>query len=1081
MKSVNRIISFVVAMCVLLIIFTVNAAFPASSFTQEDYPVSKTEDFEYPALAGKSVADGEIWEVEGGLTSASAAASTAYIEQNPEDSTDYVLDLHNVGGGASANLVASADLNVATDRYFTVEAKLYFSGSSTPSWGAKDNYFLYVQGDYSKNGTVAYPDVAVSQIRIQPSSGITNVLDGVAVSSGALDLEKWTDIKMVYDTVAMTYDLYINNTKANSEPIAAYGKSRYGGATITSVRTLKIGILKEAWRGTHMYADDIIVRSLTAQQAATLDGECINIPSVVDSDFDLPLTGEVFGSAINWSSDNGAITVNEGRAVVAYPQSTAEVVLSADIVNNDSVVRKTFTITVAGDSERVAKMQKALTSYTFSGQKYVKNSFSANIPYRYDSDRIEITTSDTSVECNGDTITVVPGAEDKIVPVDVSVISQLGNSFTKTLKLYIPSASVDFLYDGMDYPENIGQSVANAQGWTLSEENNSTTIFNFAKSPDDESDMVIDAQVVTSGSASRMAVRSIDADIYGKTILQTNIMFGGTAANAYPFYVNGEYTNTSYNTVTAQPLVQLQFVRKDNTIVDVKTGTVVCSEVLPEKVWFNLKLVLDPLEKTYDLYIDNEKINPSPMSFYRNMDAEKVTAITSVEAGVNKSSWRADHFCMDDLYVRASMSNILDDEYTNLVLPKTAIYDITLPREGVYEGTCVSWETSDASRIDMNGKVTRSIGFGHKNVTLTATISYGEKTVTKKFDIKVVNTPPYTINNITFTDDKGETTYLPVSGGILKKASITKYTDAADDNATAIAAVYDMQNNLVVVSAPVVADASGDVDFDIQLPAQEQMYAVVYVWDINSLAPLAYSFTTANAPDTQLTLYTIGDSTMQSYGELADRQLHGDMTGWGQVIGLGLDSDYVNVKNYAVAGKSSKSFYGEGYINDVFDGLEAGDYLLIQFGHNDQKTAEPNNYTTLGENGTYRQYLNRYVEGARLKGAYPVFATSIYRRQFEDDNKTPIDSHNGYPQDMITFASVVDVPVLDMHTATGKWLKNLGYEDSEQYFIIHQRHESKDNTHLLYKGAVQVCNLAVDLMKETGLPISVYASKIAEN
>ena len=980
-----------------------------------------------------------------------------------------------------ANLVASADLNTEADRYFTVEAKLYFTNSPTASWGAKDNYILYVNGDYSKDGAVVYEDVAVSQVRIQPATGITNIIDSATVSGSALALDTWTDIKMVYDTRNLTYDFYIDNIKVNSEPLATYGSARYQNTAITAVRTLRIGVMKEAWRKTHMYVDDVNVRSLTALQAAKLDAECISIPSKAEADFDLPLTGEIFGSTISWSSDNPAITVSEGRATVAYPQTTAEVTLSASITNGEAVMPKEYTVTVAGDSERMALMQNALTAYTFSGQKYVKNSFTANIPYKFDSDTVEITFSDSSVVWDGDSITIAPGAEDKIVTAEVSVTSASGNQFTKSLELYIPSASVELFYDGMDYSQNIGQSVAEAEGWTLSEPDSTTAKFTFAKSPTDESDEVVDVEVITSGSASRMASRSIETDIYGKTILQTNIMFGDTLANAYPFYVNGEYTNTSYNTVTAQPLVQLQFVRKDNTIVDVKTGAVVCTRVFPKNVWFNLKLVFEPASKTYDLYIDNEKINTAPLQLYRNMEAEKVTAITSLEAGVNKNSWRSEHYYIDDLYVRASEADILYDEYNYLVLPKTAIYDITLPLTGAYEGTTVSWQTSDASAIDTDGTVTRGIGFGHKDVTLTATIAFGGKTITKDFGIKVVNTPPYTVNNVTFADKEGNLTYLPVSDGVLKKVSITKYTEDTDDNATLIVAIYDEQDNMVAVSQPVAVSASGDKEFDMQLPEQKNMYAVAYVWDMSTLAPLAYSFHTANAPDTRLTLYTIGDSTMQSYGELADRQLYGDMTGWGQVIGLGLDSNYVTVQNYAKAGKSSKSFYDEGYIHEVFDRLEAGDYLLIQFGHNDQKEAEPHNYTTLGEDGTYRQYLNKYVEGARLKGTYPVFATSIYRRQFEEDNTTPIDSHGGYPQDMTAFASGVDVPVLDMHTATGTWLKELGVDNSEQYFFIYQRPESNDNTHLLYTGAVEVCNIAVGLMREIGLPIGVYASQISQN
>jgi len=237
----------------------------------------------------------------------------------------------------------------------------------------------------------------------------------------------------------------------------------------------------------------------------------------------------------------------------------------------------------------------------------------------------------------------------------------------------------------------------------------------------------------------------------------------------------------------------------------------------------------------------------------------------------------------------------------------------------------------------------------------------------------------------------------------------------------------------------------------------------------------------------------MGDSTMQSYGDLWERQADGKMTGWMQVMPMGTDEDYIEIRNYGRSGKSTKSFTEEGYIFKVYEGMSVGDYLIIQFGHNDQKSNDsttPYNYAPLEKRvasgevpekykdaKTYEQWLREYVWAARMKGAYPVFATSIRRRQFDSEGKVK-NSHEGYPEAMTELAKELNVPLVDLHSKTEEWMNNLGADGSFEYYCV--SYTGTDNTHVTYSGAVEVANLAIDEMKKIGLPISQYTNNFTK-
>lgn len=205
------------------------------------------------------------------------------------------------------------------------------------------------------------------------------------------------------------------------------------------------------------------------------------------------------------------------------------------------------------------------------------------------------------------------------------------------------------------------------------------------------------------------------------------------------------------------------------------------------------------------------------------------------------------------------------------------------------------------------------------------------------------------------------------------------------------------------------------------------------------------------------TIYTIGDSTMadkkpENYPEI----------GWCQVLESYLDES-VAVENHARNGRSSKSFIEEGRWQVVVDSLNPGDYVFIQFGHNDQKDYDSTRYTT--PFGTYADNLKTFVKQSREKGAYPVLLTSIVRRKFGEDGRL-VDTHGNYPDAVRQVAKRMDVPLLDLQKLTKEWVNSLGDEPSKEMYLWVLPGENhpegrQDDTHLSERGAQQIAKMAL--------------------
>lgn len=236
----------------------------------------------------------------------------------------------------------------------------------------------------------------------------------------------------------------------------------------------------------------------------------------------------------------------------------------------------------------------------------------------------------------------------------------------------------------------------------------------------------------------------------------------------------------------------------------------------------------------------------------------------------------------------------------------------------------------------------------------------------------------------------------------------------------------------------------------------------------------------------KITIYLIGDSTC------ADKPLDDNPErGWGQLFTNFLNDDII-VDNHAKNGRSTKSFIDQGLWKTVYDKLKPGDYVFIQFGHNDQKITDTLRYAEAHTG--YKKNLIFYVEQAKLKGAFPVLLTPVNRRKYDDQGKF-IDQHGDYPVVVREVAKELNVPLIDVHAKSLDLFSRLGPEQSKKNFIMSvppKTYKSlpegkEDNTHFTRRGAIEVAKLVVDGMKELNLPIVKYLkseicfSEVAKN
>jgi DNA sulfur modification protein DndE len=258
--------------------------------------------------------------------------------------------------------------------------------------------------------------------------------------------------------------------------------------------------------------------------------------------------------------------------------------------------------------------------------------------------------------------------------------------------------------------------------------------------------------------------------------------------------------------------------------------------------------------------------------------------------------------------------------------------------------------------------------------------------------------------------------------------------------------------------------------------SESALYATAWPFAESSMRPLLRfvlalcCLASLHAAESSPQIHLIGDSTM------ADKKPNEEPErGWGMAL-PSFCRDPKIVHNHAVNGRSTKSFIDEGRWEKVRSELQPGDFVIIQFGHNDEKKEDPKRFTDPAT--TYSENLRLFVRETREKGANPILATPVARRTFNAEGKL-VDTHGAYPDAVRAVAKSEHVPLLDLQRNTADWLQKAGDEPSKQFFVWvpagkypNRRDGSKDNTHFVEAGAHHVAELAVAEMQRQNLPIA---------
>lgn len=235
-----------------------------------------------------------------------------------------------------------------------------------------------------------------------------------------------------------------------------------------------------------------------------------------------------------------------------------------------------------------------------------------------------------------------------------------------------------------------------------------------------------------------------------------------------------------------------------------------------------------------------------------------------------------------------------------------------------------------------------------------------------------------------------------------------------------------------------------------------------------------------SAKERPVHIFMAGDSTMalKPLSKMVLDSITGDSIaepfpekGWGQLLPEFFD-DNVEVVDYAQNGRSSRTFIEQGWWQKILDEMQAGDYVVIQFGHNDSAADRPDRYTPPEE---YVKNFSMFVDQVKERGGNPVICTSVVRRRF-DKNGNFLDSHGEYVELARKVARDKGVPMIDMYEKSKSLMIGLGESKSTALFLHVKPGTNRnfpggriDNTHFVEEGARTMAGLFVEGLKENNI------------
>jgi lysophospholipase L1-like esterase len=217
-------------------------------------------------------------------------------------------------------------------------------------------------------------------------------------------------------------------------------------------------------------------------------------------------------------------------------------------------------------------------------------------------------------------------------------------------------------------------------------------------------------------------------------------------------------------------------------------------------------------------------------------------------------------------------------------------------------------------------------------------------------------------------------------------------------------------------------------------------------------------------------VYLIGDSTMCDY-----EPQRAPLTGWGMPFKYFFDST-IEIENHARGGRSTRTFLSEGRWEPIVKNLNEGDYVLIQFGHNDEAKEEryKDRYTPVAD---YKINLVKFITETRAKKANAVLITPVSRMRFKDGRQQP--THEEYTAAVYEVAKQQNLPVIDLDKRSQELYQHLGEENTKLLFMQLAPGEhpaypegQKDNTHFNEYGARRIAELVLAGLRENKIALA---------
>lgn len=239
-----------------------------------------------------------------------------------------------------------------------------------------------------------------------------------------------------------------------------------------------------------------------------------------------------------------------------------------------------------------------------------------------------------------------------------------------------------------------------------------------------------------------------------------------------------------------------------------------------------------------------------------------------------------------------------------------------------------------------------------------------------------------------------------------------------------------------------------------------------------SLLPMAAFLLLAAMVDAPITIHLAGDSTMAE--KTPQRRPE---TGWGEALQQYFDETKVRVENHAKGGRSTRTFISEGRWTQLIERVKPGDFVVIQFGHNDEVPSKVDRYTPPEQ---YRTNLIGFIKDVRAKQATPILMTPVARRKFGKDGKAA-ETHVEYSAIVRAIAASEKVHLVDMDRSSQEYLTAQGVETSRELFLHlpagqHANFPDgiEDNTHFSRGGAEAMARLAVAGMRQLNTELAKY-------